>query len=94
MLYLAQTQTIENPLKVNDFQSLLQTISSGLFTLAIPVAVVMYIYAGVLFLISRGDPSKTVQAKKVLLYTTIGLVVIFIGSGFIDLIKSVLNAGA
>jgi hypothetical protein len=92
-LRLAQTFRIRNPLGVEDLGQLVQRLADQLANLAIPVAVVLYIYAGFQFLSARGNPERIAKAKKTMLYTTIGLAVIFIGGGFVDLIRSLLNLG-
>lgn len=85
--------TVTNPLNATDLQSVIKLISQGIIDIAIPIAVALYIWAGVLYLTAGANPANVGRAKKVFYYTTIGLVVIFIGGGFIDLIKSILNAG-
>ena len=89
----AQTVTIDNPLGVKDLGQAIQKIAAQLARLAIPVAAALYIWAGFLFLTAGAKPENITKAKKTLLYTTIGLVVIFIGGGFVDLIRSILNLG-
>jgi hypothetical protein len=84
---------IDNPVGVSTFQELIGKVSQGLLTIAIPIAVIMYVWAGVLYLTAGANPSNVGKAKNVLWYTTIGLVVIFIGGGFVNLIQSVINAG-
>ena len=61
--------------------------------MAIPIAVAMIVYAGILFLTSQGDPGKITKARQVLTYAVIGLAIILIGSGFITLIQSILELG-
>ncbi len=90
---LAQTYTIENPLGTKDIGELFRRLSGALLDIAIPIAVVMYVWAGILLLTAGGKPENVTKAKKFFLYTTIGLVVIFIGGGFVSLIQSILNAG-
>jgi hypothetical protein len=85
--------SIENPIESEDFLELIGQITTWIFNLAIPIAVAMIVYAGVMFLISRGDISKITKAKNILLYAVIGLTIIFIGKGFITLIESILNLG-
>lgn len=86
---------IPNPLKggADDFTSLVKIIAQWVFNLAIPIAVAMIVYAGILFLTSSGEPAKITKAKQVLTYAVIGLAIILIGSGFITLIKSILELG-
>lgn len=87
------TYEITNPLGVTNLEDIITKVSSAILNLAIPVAVVMYLYAGFLFLTAGAKPGNIETAKKVMLYTTIGLAVIYIGGGFVSLIKSVLNLG-
>ncbi len=86
---------IENPLKggASDFTSLVKIIAQWIFNLAIPIAVAMIVYAGILFLTAAGDTSKVTKAKEVLKYAVIGLAIILIGSGFVTLIQSILELG-
>jgi hypothetical protein len=89
----AETYEIINPLEAKTFQGLLESLTGAIREIAIVIAGVMYVWAGVQLLTSQGKPEKVTSAKKLLWYTTIGLVIILIGSGFIDLIKSILEAG-
>lgn len=84
---------LENPLASGDLEVILTNIARAIIDLAIPVAVAMYLYAGFLWLTAGAKPENVSKAKTVFKYTTIGLIVIFIGGGFIDLIRSVLNLG-
>lgn len=89
--------TIENPLgEVNSLQDIFKFLSSQLMLLIIPIAVALYVYAGILYLYAayEGKSDSITKAKNVLWYTTIGLVIIFIGGGFVDLIRSVLESSA
>jgi len=84
---------IENPLGVENIEDIFGLISSRIIQVVIPIAVLLYIYAGVNLLIAAGRPAYIQRAKDTFKYTTIGLLVIFIGGGFVDLIRSILNAG-
>ena len=89
------TFSIPNPLKggADDFSELVKIIAEWIFNLAIPIAVAMIVYSGILFLTAGGEPGKITKAKDVLKYAVIGLAIILIGSGFITLIKSILELG-
>lgn len=84
--------SIQNPLDVKDFADLIAKVTDAIRGLAIPVAVVMILWAGFYYLTAAGVPARYQKANKILLYTAIGLAVIFIGGGFVDLIKSVIGA--
>lgn len=90
----SQNYEIPNPLSSNDLNDIVQQIGNAILDLAIPVAAAMYIFAGVLYLTAGAKPNNIKWAKDIFWSTTIGLAVIFIGGGFIDLIKSILNIGS
>jgi type IV secretory pathway VirB2 component (pilin) len=85
--------SIPNPLAIESANQIITFLTSELAQLAIPVAVVLYVYAGFLYLTAGYKTTNIARAGEIIKYTSIGLVIIFIGSGFVDLIKSVLNAG-
>lgn len=84
---------IENPIGANNLQDLVNVISDRILEIVIPIAVVMYVWAGVNMLIAAGRQPYITRAKEIFKYTTFGLLVIFIGGGFVELIKSIINAG-
>jgi hypothetical protein len=88
--------SIDNPLKggADDVGGLVRVIAQWLFNLAIPIAVIMIIYAGVLFLTAQGNPTQVSKAKDVLKWAVVGLAIILIGSGFVTLIQSILDLGS
>jgi len=90
----AQDFKINSPLgsDIDNIGDVINFIARNLLGIAIPVATIMYIWAGILFIISQGNPGDTQKAKNILLYTSIGLAIILIGGGFVDLIQSFLEA--
>ncbi len=83
----------KNPLAAKDLRELINALLVWIFWLAIPTAVIMIVFAGITMMGSQGDPEKFSQGKKILLWAVVGLAVIFIGEGFIALIRSILNLG-
>lgn len=84
---------IENPIGASTLEDIINVISSRILEIVIPIAVVMYVVAGVNLLLAAGRAEYVTRAKSIFKYTTYGLLVIFIGGGFVELIKSVINAG-
>ena len=87
----SQSFEIPNPIGVDNFQDLVNIIGRWIFNLAIPIAVIIIIYAGVLMLTSGGEPKRFQQGTQALKYAVIGLAVVLIGKGFVSLIKSILS---
>lgn len=85
--------SIQNPLQANNIEDLFKLVSKLILDVAIPVAVVMILWAGFNFLTAAGNPTKIQKGKQILTWTAVGLAIIFIGGGFIDLLKSILNQG-
>jgi len=69
------TETINN---VTDF---IVQITLGL-------AVLAYVGAGLLHLTAMGDASKINGARNVVLYTTIGVVIILMAKGFLSIVET------
>ena len=87
------TEEFKPPFQISGFMELIDRILSWLVRIAIPVAVLMILISGIMFLASQGNPSKVTQAKTVFIYTIIGLSVVLIGKGFLSLIISILSLG-
>lgn len=85
---------LKPPIAIPSFVELINAIGRWIFNLSIPIAVIIIIYAGIKMLISQGEPAKVTKAKDMLRYAIWGLVVIFIGKGFISLVKSILQLGS
>jgi len=81
----------------NELMTLVNTvINFVLFTLALPIAAIMFAVAGIMLLTSGGDPSKKTKAKDLFLGVVIGLVVAAAAWLIVHIILSILgytNAG-
>lgn len=84
---------IENPIQSESLIDLAKAIGRFLFQIGIPIAVIVIIYSGILFLTSGGNKEKITKARQALWYAVIGLAIILIGQGFFTLIKSILDLG-
>ena len=84
---------LTNPLKGSptSIPGLIGIIANFLVNLAIPVAVLLIIYAGFMMLTSGGEPGRYKKGLDTLRLTLLGLAVIFIGKGFVSLIQSLLS---
>lgn len=65
---------------------LIQTIISWALTFAGVVAVVLIIYSGIKLITSGGDPKQVEDAKKILTYAILGLILILLSFTIIKLI--------
>jgi len=82
---------IKNPLSVGTIPELIDKIAGFLFGVSIAIAVIIIVIAGITFVTSNGEPAKVEKAKKMILYTVIGLSIIVLSSGLIAVIRGVLG---
>jgi len=82
-----------NPLCAENIQDLIDVIINFIFWIAIIVAPIMIIIGAFYFITSAGDPGRLGTAKKIILYTVIGLVIVLFARGLIALIRSVVLGG-
>lgn len=69
---------LENPLgeSANDPRALIGRIIQAIISLSGAVALVMFIYSGLLFLTAGGNTGMIEKAKLLMLYTILGIIVI------------------
>ncbi len=79
---------------INTVQDLLAAITAFVLDIIGALAVVMFIYAGFLFLTYPVNPGNLEKGKKALLYAIIGVAIALAGNGLIIVIKAVLNVPA
>lgn len=93
VLPLDESYAVElpNPIGIDTFGELVNVIGLWIFNLAIPIAVIVIIYAGILMLTAGGNPGKFQKGAKALWYAVLGLAIVFIGEGFVTLIESILS---
>ena len=77
--------TINNPLAVDSFAELIDAIIDIIFYFAIAIAPIMFIIAGFYFVTAIDRPEKIETAKKMILWTLIGLLIVIAAKGLIML---------
>ena len=55
------------------------------------LSVIMFIYAGILFVAAGGDPSKISSAKKAVLWAIVGIIVAIAGFSATNIISGILG---
>jgi len=88
-----QIVEIKNPIEADNFWELLDALIDVIFILSIPVGTIMFIVAGFYFIAAAGDPEKITTAKKMVLYTLIGLLIVFCAKGLVILLLKALGVG-
>ena len=67
---------INNPLSVSTIQDAIKKVMDVVLMLAIPVIIVLYIWAGFTYIMAQGNGEAIKKAHNRLLFTTLGAVII------------------
>ncbi|GEM_PF-2469868 len=81
----------KNPLGSLTFADLINNVINFLFTIAVILAPILFVVAGVIFMTAAGDPGKVKTARSMLLWTIVGFGVILISKGLVTVLKSILG---
>jgi len=68
--------TLTNPLGETDVRLLIARVIQGVLGISGSIALVMFIYGGILWLISGGQPNQIEKGKKVLTWAIFGIIII------------------
>ena len=82
---------IQNPLKYDTFEQLLDAIVNFIFTIGMVIAPLLLIIAGFLFVTSAGQPEKVKTAKTMMIAALVGLAVLLLAKGLVNVIISILK---
>ena len=77
---------IDNPLNAKNFEELINTIINFIFFASLVIAPLMVVVAGFFLVTSGGDPKRFQTAKDIILYTFVGLLIVFLAKGLISAI--------
>ena len=73
---LAKTVNLTNPLDETDVRVLIARVINGTIAVSGSVALLMFVYGGVVWLASMGRPEWITKGKQTLLWAVIGMAVI------------------
>jgi len=82
---------LKNPLKADTFTKLVNNIANWVFLLASPLAFLIFMWGGFLFMVSGGNEEKVTKAKQLMFWAAIGLMVCLIGTGLTSILKQLLG---
>jgi len=85
----AQMVEIDNPITSDSFADLASKIIEFIFYIALAIAPIMFIVAGLAFITAAGDPEKIKRAKDIVLWTVIGLMIVLMATGIIQVIEEI-----
>jgi len=80
---------LNNPIIYNTFGELIEAIINFIYNVALVLAPLFIVIAGFYFVTAAGNPAQIETAKKIILYTLIGFLIILLARGLIAVIQSV-----
>ena len=83
---------ITNPLKANNFQQLIGIGIKGLMGVVGSVALIMFIYGGIMWLISGGNPDQVKKGRQTIIWAVMGLVMIFSAYAILNFVFTILGS--
>ena len=100
LLALAQTNvqgadgvTFENPLKADNIWDLINNLIDFIYTISIPLLVIVVLWAGFTMITAGGKPENFKRGQNILLYAAIGFAIILLSKGIALIVTDILNAG-
>lgn len=90
---------INNPVPTNptgasfDLNGLITAVLNKLWVIFGAVAVIMFVYAGILFMTAQGAPDKIATARQFFLWGIVGIVVGIIAYSIIAIVGSLVQGG-
>lgn len=84
-------QTKKNPPSDNTISKIIGNITTIAATIGGIGAVLMVVYGGFRYIISYGDPQKTTDARKTIIYALVGLAVIVVAGSAIIFVTHLLQ---
>lgn len=76
-----------NPIAADNFQEFLDAIIGFLFWLGLALAPVFILIAAFYFMTAAGNPTQIETGKRIITYTVIGLLVIIMARGAVELLQ-------
>lgn len=83
--------TLPNPLAVNTFFELLESIIQLIFIAGIAISPVFVIWGGFMFITAAGDARKVTSAANILKYAFVGILIIIFARSVVFIIKNVIG---
>jgi hypothetical protein len=85
--------SFKNPLKgIDSPEDLLNALVKAVVIIAAPIIVLFIILSGFKYVTAQGDPTKLTEAKRALIYSIIGAVIIIGSAAILEIVANTINA--
>lgn len=82
---------LDNPIRVDSIEALIAEILKIVVAIGTPIAVIFLMYSGFKFVTAQGSDTKLKEAKEMLLWTIVGIVVLLGASLISTVISGTIN---
>lgn len=82
---------LQSPIQASSIDEVLHSIWVWIFRISIPLVAIFAVWAGFLFAKSGGQPEKIKKAREALLFIVVGLVVVLLSGGIVNLVGKILG---
>ena len=90
VIVLGQVE-VPNPIGYDTFGELMHAIVSFIRNVALMIAPIIFIIAGLMYYFAGGDPEKAKKATDTIKWTLVGLVIILIANGITAVITDIMG---
>jgi hypothetical protein len=90
-LFVLGQVSIPNPISHNTFGELIHAVVSFIRNVALMIAPILFILAGLKYYFAGGDPAKANEATNMIKWTIIGLAIILVANGITAVIKDIMG---
>lgn len=88
LMVFAQPPLPQGPQTYGAVITIINTVGQWLFGILLALAVIFLVYAAFLYLTAAGDDKKIDQAKKIILYAVIAIIVAVLARGIVAVVQS------
>ncbi|MFA5421055.1 MAG: hypothetical protein WC280_03485 [Patescibacteria group bacterium] len=86
------TVTLSNPIAAGSFQIVIGSVVSQILGVVGALALLMFIYGGLVWMTAAGNDQKITQGKNILMWAAIGLLVIFSSYALVRFVLETIGA--
>ncbi len=90
----ATSHEITNPLKAKTISALIQEIANFFLTMTAGVATLVILYGAFQLLTSGGQEEKRTQGRNTIVYAMIGVLVVLMSVGLVELVANILGGNS
>jgi len=80
------TVTLTNPIGTTDLPTLLGKVINSIMGVIGSLALVMFIYGGIIWMLSAGNQEQVTKGKNILIWAAVGIVIIFSSYALVKLV--------